>query len=216
MNAAFSRFFARAAIVLCLAGWVAPVYAATGDAVTYVSGLADQTLATISNEHLSKRQKQAKLNRLFADNIDFPWVGRFVMGRYWREATGEQKARYLKEYQKFLILHYTSRFTEYTSGDFKVTGSEDDGNGEFTVSMQISSGDQSEDDQPVLVDYRVRREDKGFRIFDVIVEGVSMITTQRSEFASVIAKGGIGYLIDQLAAKSKTGDLTVAGGKGGE
>lgn len=182
------------------------------DAGAYVSGLANQTLAIISDTHTSKPQRQAKLNRLFADNVDFPWVGRFVMGRYWREATDSQKARYLKEYQKFLILHYTSRFTEYTSGDFKVTGSEDDGNGEFTVSMRIKPGDQN--GQPILVDYRVRREDAGFKVFDVIVEGVSMITTQRSEFASVISQGGIDYLIRQLAARSSSGDIHMAGGKG--
>lgn len=207
------RFLAAVTLGLCLTGWTMPARAdMAADAGKYVGGLADQTLKTISNDGLNKRQKQAKLDKLFSDNVDFPWVGRFVMGRYWREATDAQKKRYLKEYQKFLILHYTSRFTEYTSGDFKVTGSEDDGDGEFTVSMQIKPGDQSDNGQPILVDYRVRHEGGGFKIFDVIVEGVSMITTQRSEFASVIDKGGIDYLIGQLAAKSKTGDLHIADG----
>jgi phospholipid transport system substrate-binding protein len=140
--------------------------------------------------------------------VDFPWVGRFVMGRFWREATDEQKSRYLAEYQKFLILHYTSRFTDYTSGTFKVTGDKADGDNEFTVSMQLQSDEPNS--EPVLVDYRVRKEDQGFKIFDVIVEGVSLITTQRSEFAAVLNKNGIDYLIGQLAAKSKTGQPNLA------
>ena len=71
--------------------------------------------------------------------------------------------------------------------------------------MQIQPGDgQSE---PISVDYRVRKADSGFKIFDVIIEGVSMISTQRSEFASVIGNNSIDYLIDQLSAKAKAGDI---------
>ena len=133
------------------------------------------------------------------------------MGHFWREATEDQKARYLKEYQKFLILHYTSRFTQYTSGTFKVTNSRDDGDSEFTVSMELKADEPNA--EPVLVDYRIRKEDSGFKIFDVIVEGVSLITTQRSEFASVITNNGIDYLINQLIAKSKSGDSSLGDNK---
>src|SRR6185312_2833088 len=114
--------------------------------------------------------------------------------------------------QKFLTLHYTTRFTEYTSGDFKVTGSRDDGNNEFTVSMQIQSEDKQSD--PILVDYRIRKNGDGsLKIFDVIVEGVSMITTQRSEFAAVITNHNIDYLINMLETKSRTGDINLKDGK---
>jgi phospholipid transport system substrate-binding protein len=77
--------------------------------------------------------------------------------------------------------------------------------------MEIASNDANS--PPVYVDYMVRGQGKGFKVFDVIVEGVSMIQTQRSEFASVLAKHDIDYLINQLASKSKTGDISLAGGK---
>lgn len=200
------RFSSVAILVASVFFAAAPVQAkmalTADDASKYVQSLADQALVTISDKTLTKEKKQDKLNKIFADNIDFNWVGRFVMGRYWRQATDDQKTRYLKEYQNFIILHYTSRFVEYTGGKFKITSTRDDGDGEFTVSMQM----QSENDkgaEPVLVDYRVRKADKGaFKIFDVIVEGVSMLATQRSEFGSVIANNGIDHLIELLAAKS--------------
>jgi phospholipid transport system substrate-binding protein len=94
-----------------------------------------------------------------------------------------------------LLKHYTSRFSDYSSGGFKVTNSRDDGEGEYTVSMQIIPPDSNE---PVLVDYRVRKDNGSYKIFDVIVEGVSMITTQRSEFASVLNSEGIDALIGKL------------------
>lgn len=174
----------------------------TAAASQYIERLGNQALAAISEKGASKQQKQAKLERIFAENVDFKWVGRFVMGRYWRDASEAQKSRYLKEYQKFLILNYTSRFADYTGGNFKVSSTEDQGDDEYKVSMEMSSGKANE--EPVYVDYRVRKEGSNFRIFDVIVEGVSLIATQRSEFGSVLSTNGIDYLINQLAEKAKS------------
>jgi len=184
---------------------------AGGDAAgKYIEKLGTAALATISDKSLDKAGKQTKLEGIFSDNVDFQWVGRFVMGRFWRTATDDQKTRYVAAYKKFLILHYTSRFTDYTSGTFKVTNVRDDGNGEFTVSMQIKGSGDKATGEPVLVDYRVRAQDNGFKIFDVIVEGVSLISTQRSEFSSVLTKNGVDYLIDQLIAKTKTGAVSLS------
>lgn len=184
---------------MCLS-LTAPSHAGADAAGKYVEGLGNQALAAISDKSASKEKKQAVLDKLFKDNVDIPWVGRFVMGRYWREASEQQKADYLREYEAFIIKHYTSRFTEYTSGTFKVTDAKDDGDNEYTVSMQLQG--ESASSEPVLVDYRLRNEKGAFKIFDVIVEGVSLITTQRSEFASVISHHGIDHLIAQLKNKS--------------
>ena len=194
----FSRLLSLFVAVSLLG--VVPASAAPS-ASDYIQTLGNQALAVIANKSFDKAQKQTKLEKLFSDSVDFPWVGRFVMGRYWREATTEQKSSYAAAYKKFLILHYTSRFTNFTSGTFKVTGEKDDGDGEFTVSMQMKADDPGS--EPVSVDYRVRNEGGKFKIFDVIVEGVGLLTTQRSEFSSVIATNGIDYLVEQLEVKSQ-------------
>jgi phospholipid transport system substrate-binding protein len=56
--------------------------------------------------------------------------------------------------------------------------------------------------EPFFIDYRIHKVDKSYKIFDVIVEGVSLLTTQRTEFSSVINNKGIDYLINQLVEKS--------------
>ena len=173
--------------------------AATDDASKYVESLASKVVTIISSK-ASKEKKKPQIEQIFRDNVDIPWVGRFVMGRFWRQANDAQKTKYLKEYEDFLVTHYASRFSDYSSGTFKITGAHDDGENEFTISMQMQAGDAGA--QPVSVDYRVRANGKGFKVFDVIVEGVSMITTQRSEFASVIGSHDIDYLITQLANKT--------------
>ena len=170
------------------------------DAKAYVNNVASQALAVIETS-ASKEAKKQKLEKIFAESVDIPWVGKFVMGRYWRQATDDQKKRYIQEYQRFVLHHYTSRFTEHTSGSFTLTDTKDNGNGEYTVSMSLQDA-KNKGEPPVLVDYRLRKEGGSFKIFDVIVEGVSMITTQRSEFASVLAKNDIEHLISQLSKKS--------------
>ena len=197
----------RSFLSLALAAllFAAPVHAAEKKADThkveeYANSLGDRALDIITNKTLAKPVKQLQLEGLFADSVDIPWVGRFVMGRFWREASDAQKAQYLAEYQKFLVTQYAGRFAEYSGGDFKVVSTRDDGNGEYLVSMELLTDDKTA--EPVLVDYRVREEKGKFKVFDIIVEGVSMITTQRSEFASVLSNKGIDYLIQQLASKT--------------
>lgn len=177
--------------------------ATTETASKYIEDLGNHAIETLSNKALNKDVKQKKIEQLFRDNVDINWIGKFVLGRFWRQATDDQKKRYLKEYETFLVRHYATRFTDYTSGSFTINSSRDDGDDEFTVSMQIKSGEAG--GEPILVDYRVRVDSThkgGFAVFDIIVEGVSMITTQRSEFSSVISNKGMDYLITQLANKS--------------
>jgi len=194
------RFFLAFACVCSLLLAQNADAASPADAKTYINKLGNNALSIISNAKLNKAQKQDKLNVLFSESVDIPWVARFVMGRFWRQATETQKTAYVREYRKFLIKHYTSRFADYTGGSFTITGVKDDGDNEFTVNMQLL-GDKK-NSEPVLVDYRVRADGSAFKIFDVNVEGVSLITTQREEFSSVISQHSIDYLIAQLQNKA--------------
>ncbi len=194
--------------ILCIASVVmsGAVHAKTADdAKSYINNVASEALSIIEKTS-DKTAKKKKLEKLFAGSVDLQWVGKFVMGRYWRQASDDQKKRYLQEYERFILHHYTSRFTQYTSGSFEITDARDDGNDEYTVSMSLQDKSKK-GEPPVFVDYRIRKQGSSFMIFDVIVEGVSMITTQRSEFASVLAKHDVEHLIDQLAKKSVTAQV---------
>lgn len=191
-------------IVLALLAFVPTAsHASPQEASKFVQSVGDEAFAIIKDGSLDKDTKQKKLERVFAKSVDIPWVGKFVLGRYWRQASEQQRNRYVDEYRSFIITHYTSRFAKYSGGDFKITGSKPDGNGQYVVSMEITP---PKEDQPILVDYRVHPGKNGLQIFDVIVEGVSMITTQRSEFNSVLANKGIDGLISQLAKKSDSAE----------
>lgn len=189
-------FLAAVALSVCV---TTAAHASPQEASKFVQSVGDEAFAIIKDKSLTKDTKQKKLERVFAKSVDIPWVGKFVLGRYWKQATEQQRKLYVDEYRDFIITHYTSRFAKYSGGDFKITGSKPDGSGQYVVSMEITP---PKEDQPILVDYRVHPTAGGMQIFDVIVEGVSMITTQRSEFNSVLANKGIDGLIGQLAKKT--------------
>jgi phospholipid transport system substrate-binding protein len=165
-----------------------------------VESVGQQAFAIIKDAVLTKQEKQAKLERILASHVDVKWIGRFVLGRFWRQASEEQRMRYLKEYEEFVLKYYTSRFADYSGSGFKVSDAHMDGDGESViVNMVIASGEN----QDVSIQYRLHPADGGeLRIYDVVVEGVSMITTQRSEFASVITNKGLDHLIAQLADRT--------------
>ncbi len=177
-----------------------PSAALSSPAARYIDKLASETLATIKNGKLSKEKKQQVLEKIFREHIDFNWAARFAMGRFWKQSSEKQKSLYVAAYQGFIIKNYTARFLEYTSGRFSITDAKESDNGEWSVGMEISA-EGSANEPPVIVEYKLRKNSGAFKVVDIVVEGVSMITTQRSEFASVINKSGIDGLIEQLSAK---------------
>lgn len=199
MQSAFPLRSAAFAVLWCIVSAMPAHAASVNEARTFVDTVGREALDVISSK-VSKEQKEARLEKLFSGSVDIPWVGRFTLGHYWREATDAQRSHYLKAYEDFWVTHYARRFAEYSGGSFKITGASQDEDGEYTVTMTMTS---AEDHQDVQVEYHVHVGSSGrLQIYDIVVEGVSMITTQRSEFASVVGSKGLDYLIDQLANRT--------------
>lgn len=176
----------------------------------FANDLGNRAIAIASNPKKTATDRVHDLEDLFAGSVDVAWVGKFVLGANWRTLTDAQKALYLKNYQAFVLKHYTAHFAEYTQETFKIRNTRDDGNNQYTLSMDIIRPGK----ENVVVDYRIRKSEDGkLKIFDIIVEGVSLITTQRSEFGSVVDRKGADYLIDQLGKKAAAAEQKVAAQK---
>lgn len=188
------------ATVFLLFAAAMPAYAANPDEVSqFADKLAGTALEIVKDESTSKAEKQTKLEALFRDYVDIPFVARFVLGKHWRTATPEQQQAYLTNYEAFVLKNYTARLTNYTGQTYKILGARDEGDGEYLLTMELNNKDEPN----VMVDYRVRAQDGGgYKIMDIIVEGVSMITTQRSEFGSVVNRNGLDGLINALGKKA--------------
>ena len=170
------------------------------EASKFVGEIGKQAVSILSNNDSSKDEKTTALQSMFENTVDIEWIGKFVLGRGWRTATDAQKQSYMNNYKSFLIKHYTANLSEFSSVDFKITRITPDDNGGNIVTMKIQRPNQED----IVVDYTIRKKpNDGLKVYDITIEGVSMITTQRSEFASVVEQNGIDYLIAQLAERSK-------------
>lgn len=193
------RFTAFSFLLLAAFLISSPLLATGGDAQgarNFVQSVGERALAVVKEG--AGDGTRAKLEKMFIDNVDIAWIGKFVLGKHWRAASEEQRKQYMENYQRFIVKNYTKNFTDYAGGDFKVTGAREERPGEFLVSMEILRPGA----QPVLVDYRIRKNGE-YKVFDIIVEGVSLINTQRSEFGSVVSREGMDRLIEQLGSRGE-------------
>ncbi len=156
------------------------------EASLFVSKMGDDALSFLSNSSYSQTQKENAFRELLLRNFDMQTIGRFALGKNWHNATKEQQSEYLELFEDMVVRVYASRFNEYKGESFKVDAARASGKKDVIVTSYIvpSSGSK------VQVDWRVRNKNGQNKIIDVIIEGVSMSLTQRSDFSSVIQRGG--------------------------
>lgn len=144
-------------------------------------------------------------------HFDFQRMTRLAVGRYWRTATSEQQQALVTEFRDLLVRTYTKVFTVYRGQKIDVKPlrmAPDDT--EVTVSTVISKPGS----QATSVDYEMEKAADGWKVFDISVEGVSMVMSYRGTFASQIQQNGIDGLIKILSNKnaSDAGDKVINAG----
>ena len=129
-------------------------------------------------------------------------TGQAVMGRYWREATPEQREAFIDGLYRKLLDSYGEGILEYGSDQLKITGTRGDPDKGLAV---VDSEVKLTDGKAVPISYRLRLHDGSWKVFDVIVEGVSYLTTYRNQYASEFRAKGIQAVIDELQASAPGG-----------
>lgn len=169
----------------------------------FIAGLGERAVSALTAPELTREERETRFRELLETHFDVPAIGKFVLGRYWRAATEEEKQEFLVLFEEFLVQGYARRFAEYSGERFEVRNVRQEAGGHTLVQSTVIRPSA----ENVRVDWRVLGVDESFRIVDVIVEGLSMAATQRDEFASVIqSKGGkVAGLLDVLRAKVRQG-----------
>jgi phospholipid transport system substrate-binding protein len=186
MQVSRRKFFNGAGIALlmltCLAAL--PRGAAAQDASSFIGSLGTRGLQALSPS-LSEQQKVAGFRQLLENNFDLAGISRFVLGPYGRVMSPAAQQQFEPLFRDYLARVYTTRLSRYSEAPFRVTGTQPSGS-ETVVSSQVWAGGNS----PVQIDWHVQNRDGRFLVTDVVVGGVSMKATQRSEFASIIQRNG--------------------------
>lgn len=152
----------------------------------FVSGVADDGIGFLSDQSITDVQRAERFRQLLIDSFDMKTIARFALGRYWRTASPEEKREYFKLFQERTVDVYSKRFSEYQGQKLEVRDARLEGGSDAIVTSYVISPDSPD----VQVDWRVRHKDGSFKVVDIIVEGVSMVLTQRSDYSSVIQRGG--------------------------
>ncbi len=166
-------------------------------AIQHIRLLGEQAFGALQRDDISLEKREAVLAGILSRGFALPLIARFVLGRYWRSATPDQRDSYVDLFGKFVIKSYSRHLGGFTGSSFDIVGAEPIGKSDFLVTTILRRKTGS----PFKAGWRVRLIDNKHKIIDVIVEGISMAVSQRQEFGSVLKRNGVERLLQILSAK---------------
>ncbi|MEX1082629.1 MAG: ABC transporter substrate-binding protein [Halofilum sp. (in: g-proteobacteria)] len=179
------------------------------DAQALLVEVSEEVLAVL-DEHaaggdMDVEQVRAELSDIIAPHMDFITMTRLAVGGNWREADREQKRALVTEFRTLLVRTYSRSLDEYSGQqvEFLPLG-ESSQEDRVTVRSRVTRPDGP----AIPVEYGVRYNDGEWKVYDVVVEGISLVTTYRSNFSSIVRSGGIEGLVEELKRKNETGETS--------
>jgi len=193
-------FLASATAAALLVALPAHAALSPDDAKRFIGGLSDEAIGSLTGTSVTQDEREKRFRKLLKAHFDMPGISKFVLGRYWKLASGPQQSEFQKLFETLLVQSYAKTFAQYGGEKFQVTKSWADGDGSVVVNSHVDrpNGDI------IHLDWRVADQTDAMRIIDLVVEGVSLRATHRSDFASAIQSNGgtIAALLDLLRQKT--------------
>ena len=206
------RIGARAVALLAFMSLVATTTHAAGScpgsnqdkALELVKKTTDELFAAVNAYPGKLSDNSAKARELvdtyITPHVDLEGSSRLVLGKYWRDATPAQRTEFLGQFHQLILRTYATAVTSYTGIEIQYLPMRDEGRENFATVRTVIP---RPDGDGVKVDYRLHCRDDVWRLFDVTIAGVSMVTTYRTSFSAEIRKSGIDGLIKVLEQKNK-------------
>lgn len=193
---------------LALSGLARPAAAQTEGPADFLERFSQEAIFVLADQALSDQSREQAFRRLFTGGFDVTLISRFVLGRHWRRASLQERKEYSQLFEDFVVATYARRLGGYSGETLTVGATRGLGERRADVESVLNRPEGA----PIQVTWRLHRPGDDWKIVDVVVEGVSMALTQRSEFASVIAKanGRMDGLLQALRKISRQNKLAVA------
>jgi len=169
----------------------------------FITGLAEEAINSLAVPGLDKDIRRQRFRSLMQENFAIKGIAKWALGRYWRRASADERAQYLRLFEDLMVISYADRFENYSDGKINVKKTEVRNGKDALVHSKLS---RSGSTKPVEVIWRVRRSEDAFKVVDIMVEGLSMGLTQQKEFSSVIRKNGgkVDGLLAELRRRLKS------------
>jgi phospholipid transport system substrate-binding protein len=191
-----------AALALAIAMAFAPKASRAADTPRTVVQVKAQKVVEILNSAASDDEKIKRLEQVANATIDFDTVSRLVLAKKWREFNLEQRQQFQDEFKRAFTVSYGRRIGQFGQEKVVIVGERQEPLGDVTVQSHILGGKAGD----MKVDYRLRQKDGTWYMIDVIVEGVSIVSSYRTQFQEIIGQGGPEQLLAQLRRKNASGE----------
>ena len=166
---------------------------------------ADDVISALKSDEAIQNGNKQKLYQLAEEKIlpsfDFERISRLVLGKAWRKATDLQKEQFKSEFRSLLLRTYSIALSKYKDQGIEIKPMRMKATDEIvTVKTEIVQDGA----QPIKVNYALAKDGDSWLVFDIVIEGVSLVTNYRSQFSSEIRKGGMDSLNKKLTKKNKS------------
>ena len=179
-----------------------PLVSAEENPTALVSQTSEKVRTILVKENGSNTEAvRSEVQQVLYPRFDFNRMTALAVGKYWKQATPEQKAALSNEFRTLLTRTYFSTMLRYRDAKIDVEPNAvlaNDGK-EATVKSDVVVGNAQ---QPVSIDYVLYHTEDGWKVFNVSVEGASLVTVYRNQFAEEVNKGGLDGLIQSLRNKN--------------
>jgi phospholipid transport system substrate-binding protein len=201
------KYFATGKLVAVLLLFLSAATPAAGAASNIspqelVRDTSSRMLTALRNEHDTIAKNSDHLYQLVSKIVlpyfDFERMSQWVLGRNWRTATPDQRARFVEQFRTLLVHTYSNALSKYADEKIVYLPSPDDGSsGRVTVRTEIEQAGTT-----IPISYSMYLSRDGWKVYDVSVSGISLVTNYRSTFGNIIREQGMDSLIRQLSDRN--------------
>ena len=166
------------------------------DVKNFVINISTKSSQILNNPELNEQQKEIEYKNFTNTIIDSNWVAKFILGSNWKNLNLEQKEEFTTLYKEYLLQNYMPKLKDY-SNSLSITKIE-------KIKEQVYlayTKTKDKDDRSVNVNFRIIEKDGNLYIIDIIPEGISFISSQRTDVNSSITKNGYNKFIKELKQK---------------
>lgn len=179
--------------------------AAVPSAEDVVRATTDQTMARLRSQKADLEAHPDRIYQLIHElvipHFDFPSMSKWVLGTNWRSASDTQRAAFVNQFRTLLVRTYAKALLEYSDEDVRFLRTE--GGPDSNVVIVKTEIDQPGGGAAVPIQYRMHISGGDWKVVDVSVDGVSLVSTYRGSFASEVTKGGLDNLIAKLQERNE-------------
>jgi phospholipid transport system substrate-binding protein len=164
----------------------------------FIQDLGDRVMEVLSRAGAGEAARMHGVEEILAETVDLDTIARIVLGRNWQRCSDVQRRDYIGLFRAYTLSTLSQRLSSSTGSErFVVTGSRTAGGADSMVTARILYTDYP----PMQIDWRVRKGQQELTLIDVVVEQISLVVTNRSEFDSIVGQRGIDGLLQELRVR---------------